>query len=91
MTTKRGQRTANAERQREYRQRHLGYVKSMADQRARLNLVVSPLTVAGLKRLAKHYGVTQVAMLHRLIEDAEHRAIKPLKGGQLRDYYGDAV
>jgi hypothetical protein len=91
MTTKHGRRTANAERQAAYRKRHLGHVKAMADQRARLNLVVSPLTGAGLKRLASHYGVTQVAMLHRLIEDAEGRAIRPLRDDALRDYYGDAV
>jgi hypothetical protein len=85
-----GKRAANAARQRAYRKRHLRPDAPLVDVRARLNLVVSPLTAAGLKRLAKHYGVTQVAMLHRLVEDAEGRAIKPLKSDKLRDYYGDA-
>jgi hypothetical protein len=84
-------RAANAARQAEYRRRHLTAGASLADKRYRLNLVVSSLTSAGLKRLANHYGVTQVDILHRLVEDAEGRAIKPLKADRLREYYGDAV
>ena len=61
----------NAERQRAYRQRHLQDVDSIG---ARLNLVVSVQAKAQLGRLARHHGVSQRAMLERLLAEAEQAA-----------------
>jgi hypothetical protein len=91
LRTRREQRAANAARQAEYRRRHLQPGVRMAELRRRINLVVQPGTAHGLKRLARHYGVTQVEALARIVADAEGRAIKPLKGDALRDYYGDSA
>ena len=58
----------NAERQRAYRQRHLQDVDSIG---ARLNLVVSVQAKAQLRRLARHHGISQRAMVERLLAEAE--------------------
>lgn len=59
----------NAERQRAYRQRHLQDISdSMA---ARINVIVGAGTKAQLERLARHHGLSQRAMLERLLADAE--------------------
>jgi hypothetical protein len=84
-----GKRAANAARQAEYRKRHLAPNAPLSAVRARLNLVVHPLAAAGLRRLAKHYGVTQVDMLMRLVEDAEHKATRGMSAKEQRAYYGD--
>jgi hypothetical protein len=88
--TPREQRDANAVRQAQYRRKHLRPGVSLVDLRARINLVVQPGTAYGLKRLARHWGVSQVEALARIVDDAEGRAIKPLKHDALRDYYGDS-
>jgi hypothetical protein len=86
-----GKRAENAARQAAYRKRHLRPGAPLADMRARLNMVVQPGIAHALKRLAQHYGVTQVEALARAIQDAESRAIKKLSSTQLREYYGDRV
>lgn len=61
----------NAQRQRAYRQRHLSDVEG---SRARLNIVCDQRAALALRRLAAHKGMTQAAMLERLILDADARA-----------------
>jgi hypothetical protein len=91
MARTREQRDANAMRQAEFRRKHLRPGVRLVDLRARINMVVQPGTSHGLKRLARHWGVSQVEALARIVADAESRAIKPLNSDVLRDYYGDSV
>ena len=86
-----GRKAANAVRQAAYRERHLRPNAGLVDKRARLNLVVAPLTAAGLKRLAKHYGVTQVDMLRQLVEDAENKATRGMSAKEEKRYYDEDV
>ena len=58
----------NAERQRAYRQRPLQDVDGSGE---RLNMVVSVQAKAQLGRLARHHGISQRAMLERLLAAAE--------------------
>lgn len=60
----------NAERQRAYRQRHLQDVDGAGE---RLNMVVSVQAKAQLGRLASHHGISQRAMLERLLAEAERQ------------------
>jgi len=55
-----------AERQREFRQRKL-----TEGTDARLDMVVSASAAAALQRLARHHGISQRAMLERVLADAE--------------------
>lgn len=55
-----------AERQRAYRQRKL-----TEGTDARLDVVVSASAAAALQRLARHHGVTQRAMIEKVLADAE--------------------
>lgn len=61
----------NAQRQAEYRARHLARQGGAGE---RLNMVVSSDVKRALERLASCYGVTQRAMLERLIAEAEQAA-----------------
>jgi hypothetical protein len=76
----------NAERQRAYRLRHL---KDETGQGERLSVVVDSQAKRALERLAVCYGVTQRAMLERLLQGAElallDRAQASPNGGA--DYY----
>jgi hypothetical protein len=74
-----------AERQRAYRQRR-------QEDAERLNLVVSVSAKRQLERLARHHGVTQRAMLERLLAEAEGAAVDSLKdsASQTR-YYGSVT
>ncbi len=62
----------NAERQAAYRAKHL---KDIEGVDVRLNIIVHATTKAALKRLAVCYGVTQKAMIERLMREAERSAI----------------
>ena len=75
--------TSNAQRQAAYRARHL---TSEEGQGERLNLIVDIHTKRALERLAQCYGVTQRAMIERIVQQAEHAAIDaaPDRHG---DYY----
>lgn len=57
---------SSRERQAEYRRRHLADGSDV-----RLNVVVSAHAAAALKRLARHRGVTQRAVLESLFIEAE--------------------
>lgn len=62
-----------AERQREFRQRKL-----TEGTDARLDVLVSATAAAALKRLARHHGMTQRAMLERVLVDAEGATVAAL-------------
>ena len=65
------QRKTNAQRQADYRTRHL---KDENAQLERLSLLVDLHAKRALERLAFCYGVTQRAMLERLLMQANHLA-----------------
>ena len=65
------QRRSNAQRQADYRARHL---KSEDAQLERLSLLVDLHAKRALERLACCYGVTQRAMLERLVMQADRLA-----------------
>ena len=76
----------NAQRQSEYRQRHLKDENGHGD---RLNIVLHFHAKRALERLAFCYGVTQQAFLERLLRQAEGDAADQasrLPNG-LADYY----
>lgn len=81
------QRTANARRQAEYRERHL---KAEEGSGARLNTLVTYTAKRSLDRLANHYGVTRKTMLERLIQAAENDVIGTLSGEKQSQYYDGA-
>jgi hypothetical protein len=64
--------TSNAQRQAAYRAKHL---KDVDAQGERLNLIIDAPAKRALERLASCYGVTQRAMVERLLLAAEHDAI----------------
>jgi hypothetical protein len=74
--------SSNAERQRRYRQRHL-----VEGTDTRLNTVVSPHAKAALVRLAKHYAVTERAMLERLLTEAESELVQGFSTSKQKQYY----
>lgn len=76
----------NAERQAAYRVRHL---RDEDGKGERLNIVIDLHAKRALERLAACYGVTQRAMLERLVLEAERDALDQaakLSNGQA-DYY----
>ncbi|MFM0134323.1 MULTISPECIES: hypothetical protein [Paraburkholderia] len=77
---------SSAERQAAYRERHL---KDENGKGERLGLVIDLHAKRALERVAACYGVTQRAMLERLLVQAEEVALKragKLPKGQA-DYY----
>jgi len=58
--------TSNAERQRKYRTRHL-----VEGSDSRLGVVLAAGAAAQLKRLARHHGMTQKALIESLLSQAE--------------------
>jgi hypothetical protein len=75
---------SNAERQRAYRERHL---KALDGQGERLNLVISLHAKRALERLASHYGVTQRAVLERVLADVERAVVDALPAEAQSAYY----
>ena len=73
----------NAEKQRAYRERHLG-----ADgEKARIQLFLSATAKAQLDRLARHKGYTVTALIEELAASAERRTVAKLTGKALKEYY----
>jgi hypothetical protein len=71
------QKAENRRRQAEFRQRHL---KDDGASRERLNMLISFQAKRRLERLAFYSGVTQRAMLERLLAEADRALIKTLPG-----------
>jgi hypothetical protein len=74
---------SGAQRQAEYRQRHL---KDETGALERLNLLVQVSAKRQLERLAYCYGVTQRAMLERLLAEAERATLDALSPEEQDDY-----
>ena len=74
---------SNAEKQRRYRERHLG----VDGEKARIQLFLSATTRAQLDRLARHNGYTVTALIQELAANAEKRTVAKLTGKPLKAYY----
>ena len=85
------QRRSNAQRQADYRRRHL---KEVNGQLARLSLLVDFHAKLALERLACCYGVTQRVMLERLLMQAnrvaQQQAQEQSSDGQA-DYFDKCI
>lgn len=77
----------NAQRQQNYRQRHLKATGDDHESLERINMLVHFRAKGNLKRLACHYGVTQRAMLEQIIDEATRRLLDTLDGRQQDDFY----
>lgn len=75
---------SNAERQAAYRTRHL---KDEDGKGERLNLVIDLHAKRALERLAACYGVTQKAMLERILVEAERAALASMPVSEHAEYY----
>ena len=77
--------TTNAQRQQAYRaNRHTAGQDGTGE--LRINTFVTTSAALGLKRLAKHYAVTQRAMLERLIGDADKAVEAQMDDAQFERY-----
>lgn len=71
-----------AERQREYRERH-------RETSERINIPLDPHAKFALTRLAKYHGISQRAMLERIIGRAERKTVETLDDPST--YYRDVT
>jgi hypothetical protein len=78
---------SNAQRQRNYRDRHLKQTGEEHEMLERINHMVPFATKNSLKRLASCYGVTQRALLERAIGEMENKLLRTLSGTSQNDYY----
>jgi len=76
----------NAEKQASYRQRRI-----KEGDGERLQTVISLPAKRALERLARHAGVTQAAMLERLILNEQQRVTAGMDGDVYRAYLGEPV
>jgi len=77
---------SNAEKQATYRAR-----KIKDGDGERLQAVISLHAKRGLERLSKHQGITQAAMLERLILEEQQRVTAGMDDDQHRAYVAEAV
>ncbi len=75
---------SNAERQRQYRQRHLTDANSNG---ARLNVIVDLRAKTRLERLARCYGVTLREVILLVADEAETALLDTLSADQKAAYY----
>jgi hypothetical protein len=73
----------SAEKQRRYRERHLGVHGS----KERIQLFISVQTKAQLGRLARHHGYTVTTMIEHLAAAAEHALLDRLPRRQHSAYH----
>lgn len=73
----------NAERQKEYRKSR-GVAGDNGERR--INMFVSTSAALSLKRLATHHGLTQRAMLEKLIADADKIATTDMSDDAFNEY-----
>jgi hypothetical protein len=76
----------NAEKQRCYRERKL-----KDENGERINLIVSVNAKLALKRLAAHNGLTQSAMLERILLEAQSAITQTLDDDQFKKYINAPV
>jgi len=75
----------NNEKQANYRQRKL---EAGAE---RVQAIISLQAKRGLERLARHHGLSQTAMLERLILEEQSRVTANMEGDAYRVYIGETV
>ncbi len=80
-------RKSNAQRQRDYRDRHLKQINEEHPMLERINHMVCLSAKNSLKRLAFCYGVTQRVMLERAIGEMEQKLLSRLPNECQNDYY----
>ncbi len=80
-------RKSNAQRQQDFRERHLKQAGEKHEMLERINQMVSFSAKSSLKRLTSYYGVTQRAMLERVIAEADKKLVNTLTSDQQNDYY----
>ena len=73
---------ANANRQAEYRKRHL---KEGSDQR--LNVILGSAAKLALERMAKLHGVSNKELLERVLLETQSQLIAEMDGEQQASYY----
>ncbi len=78
---------SNAQRQHDYRNRHLKQAGEKHEMLERINQMVSFSVKDSLKRMASCYGVTQRAMLERAIKEMENKLLSTLPNTRQNDYY----
>ncbi len=77
---------SNAEKQANYRKR-----KIKEGDGERLQAIISLHAKRGIERLAQHYGMTQAALIERLVMDEQKRVTDTLEGDAYRVYLGEVV
>lgn len=80
-------RKSNAQRQRDYRDRHLNQTDEEHQMLERINHMVSLSAKNSLKRLASCYGITQRVVLERAIGEMENELLSRLPNDRQNDYY----
>lgn len=73
-----------AERQADYRKRHL---KDMDGTKARLNLLIDQQAKFALERLSLRYAVTKQDLLRRLLIEEQDRLLKEMTPEEQNAYY----
>jgi len=76
----------NAEKQANYRKR-----KIKEGEGERLQAIISLHAKLAIQRLAKHYGITQAALIERLVMNEQKRVTDTLEGDAYRVYIGEKV
>lgn len=76
---------SSTERQREYRQRHL---KNIEGEHVQVNTVLSREAKRQLQRISRHEGISQRAVMEKLLRDEEGRILEGLHHDRFDEYYG---
>jgi hypothetical protein len=74
---------SQAEKQRRYRERHLGD----NGEKQRIQCVVGLRTKLKLKRLAHYYGCSVTTLIENLAADAEEVIVREIASRDIGDYY----
>jgi hypothetical protein len=77
----------NAEKQRAYRERHLGF----SGEKSRMQLVLNVHAKFQLERVARHRGYSVTALVEELAEQVEQRIIDEMTLKQRREYFDAGV
>jgi uncharacterized Ntn-hydrolase superfamily protein len=78
---------SNAQRQRNYRDRHLKQTGEEHEMLERINQMISLSAKDSLKNLASYYGVTQRTILERAIKETQNKLLNTMPNEQQNDYY----
>ena len=77
---------SNAEKQASYRKQ-----KIQEGEGSRLQSVISLHAKLAIQRLAQHYGITQAALIERLVMEEQKRVTDTMDGDAYRKYIGESV